>query len=87
MGYWPSNILIVAGLLFPAFAYWGHAHFPASLLTGFVTTFPLLICALAYHHWQVHLTESDGLAPTNDRIRLGVAIGWTVLAGVFLWLN
>lgn len=80
-GYWPSNILITAGLLFPAMSYFGYQD------VLFLSDFRLLICALAYHHWQTHSEESDGLALTNDRIRFGVAIGWTVLAGVFLWLS
>ncbi len=78
MGYWPSNLLIVAGLRFPALRYFVYQD---------GLDFRLLICALAYHHWQTHSAESDGETPINDRIRLGVAIAWTVLAGVFLWLS
>ena len=82
MGYWPSNILIAAGLFFPI----------NELLRGYqdvlsLSDFRLLICALAYHHWQAHSAESDGTEMMNDRIRLGVAVVWTVVAGVFLWLR
>ncbi len=81
MGYWPSNILIVFGIVLNwSFWIWrGDSENWIGL--------QIAVCGLAYHHWQAHATESEGLTPTNDRIRLAVAIGWTVLAGAFLWLN
>ena len=80
MSYWPSNLLIVFALVLIGY----RVVLNVEVTPG---VFRILMVTLAYHHWQAHSHLSDGLNPQNDRIRLGVAIGWTLLAGVFLWLS
>ena len=76
-GLWPSNLLIAVTLALMSYR----------AVTGDVVPYYLLVWALAYHHWQAHSFLSDGSSKRADSIRLGIAIGWTIMAGAFTWLN
>jgi len=80
MGYWPSNLLILAGLLFPVISI-----FEQEVM--FLSDLRLLVVGLAYHHLQQHFIESTGERPPADRMRLVVAFAACCAAGAFMWIS
>ncbi len=80
MGYWPSNLLILAGLVFPVISI-----FEQEVM--FLSDLRLLAVGLAYHHLQAHFIESTGVELSADRMRLYVAFAACCAAGAFMWIS
>jgi hypothetical protein len=77
MGYFPSNLIVLAGAILLV----------ARLLLEGDVDFRVLVLGLAYHHVQDHLYQSSGLSITADFRRLLTALAAALAAGVLFWLN